>query len=208
LLISAEFHNFATKINILQTSIIIFSMKKLFFIAVAALTLGFASCSDNKSDDAAALIENLKAQLEAGDASALQATLQNAKDKVVELVAKNPEAAKTYVVKIQEFIKENKEKITAVIGDNAMAQNVVNTLVDTPAETVVSALTAGQAVFDNAQNAADGLIDQAVNEQIEAAEDLNEDVNKQVNEAIDQAGKDANEAIDKAAAEAKKALGL
>lgn len=179
-------------------------MKKLFFIAVAAISLVFAACSENKSDEASAVIENLKAQIEAGDASALQSTLQSIQAKVAEIVAKDPEAAKTYVAKIQEFVKENKEKITAVIGDNAVAQGVVSALVDAPAETVVSTLTAGQSVLNNAQEAAEGVKDslnQAVNDQIDAAKE-------KVGEEIDKAAEKANEKVNEAAAEAMKSLGL
>lgn len=180
-------------------------MKKFFFMAVAVLTLGLASCGENKGDDAAAVIESLKTQLEAGDASAVQATLQTAQAKIAELVAQNPEAAKTYVTKIQEFVKENKEKITAVVGDNLATQTLVQTLVDTPAETVISTLTAGQSVIDNAQQAAQDIqdsIQQAAQEQVEAVQDAaqqqaeaaKEAVNQKVDEAKQQAVDEANKA--------------
>jgi len=134
-------------------------MKKFFVMAVAALALTFTACTESGNDEANALVENLKSQIEAGDASGLQATLTSAQAKITELVAKDPEAAKTYVAKVQEFVKENQEKIVSLVGDNAVAQGLVNTLVNTPAETVISTLTAGQGVIDNAQQQAENLKD-------------------------------------------------
>lgn len=181
-------------------------MKKFFFMAVAVLTLGLASCGENKGDDAAAVIESLKTQLEAGDASGVQTTLQAAQAKIAELVAQNPEAAKTYVTKIQDFVKENKEKITAVVGDNLATQTLVQTLVDTPAETVISTLTAGQSVIDNANQAAQDIQDaaqQAVDEQVnaaqEAAQEQAEAAKEAVNQKVDEAKQQAVDEVNKAA---------
>ena len=142
-------------------------MKKFMLMAVAVLTLGLTSCKEEaKNDEAAAVIENLKNELESGDANAVQTTLQNAQEKIAELVAKDPEAAKTYVTKIQDFVKENKEKITAVVGENAATQTLVNALIDTPAETIINTLTVGQAVLDNAEKTAEGVKD-SVNQALE-----------------------------------------
>ena len=193
-------------------------MKKFLFVAVAALTLGLASCSESaKSDEATATIENLKAQMEAGNANAMQTALTEAKDKIAELVAKDPEAAKTYVAKVQEFIKENKEQILNVVGDNAIAQSLVSTIVDAPAETVINALTAGQSVIDNAENLTDS-IDQAINDKInetkegienaakDAANEQIEAAKKEATNKVNEATQKANEEVNKAAEKANKEL--
>lgn len=193
-------------------------MKKFLFVAVAALTLGLASCSESaKNDEATAVIENLKAQMEAGDAEGMQSALSDAQAKIAELVAKDPEAAKTYVVKVQEFINENKEQILTVVGDNAVAQSLVSTLVDAPAETVINAITAGQSVIDNAENLTDS-IDQAINDKInETKEGLENAAKDAANEQIEAAKKEAtnkvnettqkaNEEVNKAAEKANKEL--
>ena len=145
-------------------------MKKFFLMALAVLAISFVSCSEStqKNDDIAAVVENLKAQLDAGDASALQSALESAKQKISELVAKDPETAKTYVVKVQEFLKENSEKIAQVVGNNAIAQGIVNTLVNAPAETVVQTLAGGQSLMDTAKEAVDsvqGNLEEAVQEE-------------------------------------------
>lgn len=195
-------------------------MKKFFLMAVAVLTLGLTSCKEEaKNDEAAAVIENLKNQLESGDASAIQTTLQDAQAKIAELVAKDPEAAKTYVTKIQDFVKENKEKITAVVGDNQATQTLVNALIDTPAETVINTLTVGQAILDNAQKTADGVKDSVTqalenkaNEMQDAAQDaINEKVDEakqKANDEINKAAEKANEKVNDAANETLKSLGL
>jgi len=176
-------------------------------MAVAALAMTFTACSEGaKNDEATALVENLQAGIEAGDAAGVQSALESAQAKIAELVAKDPEAAKTYVAKVQEFVKENQEKIVALVGDNAVAQGLVNTLVETPAETVISTLTAGEGVLDNAQETAEGLKDSLGNAVDQKVDEVQDAVNEEVNEAIDNANEKANEAIDKAADEANKKI--
>lgn len=178
-------------------------MRKLLFVAVAALTLGLASCSENaKTENTDAVIEELKAQIEAGNSEGVQTALEGAQAKIAELAANDPEAAKTYVAQVQEFINENKEQILAVVGENAATQTLVNTLVDTPAETVINVLTAGQSVANTAENLKDS-VEQAINNKAEemkqGAEDaVKEAVDAQVDAAKKQAADKVNEATQKA----------
>ena len=178
-------------------------MRKLLFVAVAALTLGLASCSENaKTENTDAVIEELKAQIEAGNSEGVQTALEGAQAKIAELAANDPEAAKTYVAQVQEFINENKEQILAVVGENVATQTLVNTLVDTPAETVINVLTAGQSVANTAENLKDS-VEQAINNKAEemkqGAEDaVKEAVDAQVDAAKKQAADKVNEATQKA----------
>lgn len=178
-------------------------MRKLLFVAVAALTLGLASCSENaKTENTDAVIEELKAQIEAGNSEGVQTALEGAQAKIAELAANDPEAAKTYVAQVQEFINENKEQILAVVGENVATQTLVNTLVDTPAETVINVLTAGQSVANTAENLKDS-VEQAINNKAEemkqGAEDaVKETVDAQVDAAKKQAADKVNEATQKA----------
>lgn len=178
-------------------------MRKLLFVAVAALTLGLASCSENaKTENTDAVIEELKAQIEAGNSEGVQTALEGAQAKIAELAANDPEAAKTYVAQVQEFINENKEQILTVVGENVATQTLVNTLVDTPAETVINVLTAGQSVANTAENLKDS-VEQAINNKTEemkqGAEDaVKEAVDAQVDAAKKQAADKVNEATQKA----------
>jgi len=178
-------------------------MRKLLFVAVAALTLGLASCSENaKTENTDAVIEELKAQIEAGNSEGVQTALEGAQAKIAELAANDPEAAKTYVAQVQEFINENKEQILAVVGENVATQTLVNTLVDTPAETVINVLTAGQSVANTAENLKDS-VEQTINNKAEemkqGAEDaVKEAVDAQVDAAKKQAADKVNEATQKA----------
>jgi hypothetical protein len=178
-------------------------MKKLLFVAAAALTLGLASCSKNaKTENTDAIIDDLKAQIEAGDSAGVQSALEGAQEKIAELAANDPEAAKTYVAKVQEFVNENKEQILAIVGEDAAAQALVNTLVDAPAETVINVLTAGQSVVETAENLKDS-VEQAINnkadEMKQGAEDaVKEAVDAQVDAAKQQAANKVNEATQKA----------
>ena len=115
-------------------------MKKiLFVVAAAALTL--ASCG-NKANapveaavdsteivaeeaNAAAdeMVSNLTQLLDGKDVNALQAALEAAKAKVQELVAKNPEIAKEYLTKIQNFLTENAEKVKNLVGNKCCCEH-------------------------------------------------------------------------------------
>ena len=206
-------------------------MRKLLFVAVAALTLGLASCSENaKTENTDAVIEELKAQIEAGDSAGVQTALEGAQAKIAELAANDPEAAKTYVAQVQEFINENKEQILTIVGEDVVAQTLVNTLVDAPAETVINVLTAGQSVANTAENLKDS-VEQAINNKAEemkqgaedavkeavdaqvdaakkqAADKVNEGTQK-VNEKVNEAAEKTNKEMKDAANKALKSIGL
>ena len=206
-------------------------MRKLLFVAVAALTLGLASCSENaKTENTDAVIEELKAQIEAGDSEGVQTALEGAQAKIAELAANDPEAAKTYVAQVQEFINENKEQILTIVGEDVVAQTLVNTLVDAPAETVINVLTAGQSVANTAENLKDS-VEQAINNKAEemkqgaedavkeavdaqvdaakkqAADKVNEGTQK-VNEKVNEAAEKTNKEMKDAANKALKSIGL
>lgn len=198
-------------------------MKKIVFMMMAACAIGFTSCgnktqqapADEVAADSVAAFDletaigeataQLTEQIEAKDANKLQQTIEAIQAKVAEILKQNPDAAKEYVTKVQEFLKENAEQIKAFVGDNAAAQAAVNALTATPAETIVSGLmqavdgvqAAGEAAADAAQDAAQDAVDAAK----QAGQDAVDAAKQKANDEIDKA---ANDAADKA----KKALGL
>lgn len=194
-------------------------MKKILFAVMAVVAIGFTSCG-NKTQapgdevDSAAIVDSLaeeaaqisisalSEQIEAGDASKLQAVLETIKVKVTELIKTNPEVAKEYVEKVQDFLKENADKVKALVGDNAAVAAAVSAITDIEPESVVSGFL--QSVGDAATEAKDAAVD-AVNEQVDAAKDAAE---QKAEEVKDAAKKQASDAIDGAADNTKKALGL
>ena len=112
-------------------------MKKILFAVMAVVAIGFASCGNKTQQgeaiDSVALIDSLATEFaqedidgisglfESGDATKLQEALEAIKEKVVSLIKENPEIAKEYVAKVQNFLKENADKVKAIIGDNAAA---------------------------------------------------------------------------------------
>ena len=194
-------------------------MKKILFAVMAVVAIGFTSCG-NKTQasadevDSAAIVDSLAAeaanisisalseQIEAGDASKLQAVLETIKTKVAELIKTNPEVAKEYVEKVQNFLKENADKVKALVGDNAAVAAAVSAITDIEPENVVNGFL--QSVGDAATEAKDAAVD-AVNEQVDAAKDAAEQMAEEVKDA---AKKQASDAIDGAADKTKKALGL
>ena len=193
-------------------------MKKILFVVMAVIAIGFTSCGNKTQQgeavDSAAIIDSLatleaqnaidalSAQLEAGDASKLQEALEAVKAKIAELIKSNPEVAKEYVAKVQDFLKENADKVKAIVGDNAAVAAAVSAITEVEPANVVDGLL--QSVSDAATNAKDAAVD-AANDAKDAAVDA---AKQQVQDAKDAAKKQANDAIDDAADKTKKALGL
>ena len=112
-------------------------MKKVLFIAFIATAVCFASCG-NKTQKAAeadtvAVAEEdnfttaLKAALDNKDAASLQAAIEAAQVKIAELTKEGKlEEAKTALVSVQTWLKDNAETVKSVTGDN----EAINTLIE------------------------------------------------------------------------------
>ena len=195
-------------------------MKKFFIMAVAALAMVFASCT-NKTEKAAeetgvtveSAIEDLQALINGEDANALTTALEAIQEKAAEIAGTlNLESAKEYLEKVKTLVAENADKIKGLVNNEA-----VNTLVDGIAncdvENAVSTLAAAAKVA-GVEAAADAAATvEEAKEAIEAApEAVKEAAKEAAQEAADaavEAAKDkANEAIDKGVSDSKKKLGL
>ncbi len=197
-------------------------MKKILLAVMAVAAIGFTSCGNKTQQadaetaavDSVAIVDSiaqgaaqetidaLTADLEANDASKLQATLEGIKAKIAEIVKNNPEVAKEYVVKVQTFLKENADKVKALVGDNAAVAAALSAVTDIEPANVVNGLL--EQVGDAATEAKDAAVD-AANQKVEEAKQAAEE---KANEAKEAAKQKANEAIDNAAASAKSKLGL
>ena len=204
-------------------------MKKILLAVMAVAAIGFTSCG-NKTQQAEAVdsvaivdslasaaaqadIDAISALLNGGDATKLQEALAAVKEKIATLIKENPEVAKEYVAKVQTFLKDNADKVKAVVGDNAAVQTAVSAITETePADIVNGFLTS---VGDAATEVKDAAVD-AANQQVDAAKQAVQDkaneakdaADKKVQETKDAAKQKANEAIDNAAKDVKKGLGL
>ena len=217
-------------------------MKKFFgfFAVVAAMVLAI-SCKDvpktgvENVDD---VVANLTELVQKGDASAIQAKLTEVKDYIVKMANENSEVIAPYVAKIKEFIATNKEKLTSVLGDNAIANGLVSAVEALPDDAAAikeaaakladfsgvaeGAQDAVEGAVEGAQDAVEGAVEgakDAVEGAVEGAKDAAADAvqagKDAVNDAKDAAAEKVNEAkeaaagkIDDAAAAAKKKLGL
>ena len=197
-------------------------MKKILLAVMAVAAIGFTSCGNKTQQadaetaavDSVAIVDSiaqgaaqetidaLSADLEANDVSKLQATLEGIKAKIAEIVKNNPEVAKEYVVKVQTFLKENADKVKALVGDNAAVAAALSAVTDIEPANVVNGLL--EQVGDAATEAKDAAVD-AANQKVEEAKQAAAD---KANEAKEAAKEKANEAIDNAAASAKSKLGL
>lgn len=195
-------------------------MKKVFLAAMAVAAISFSSCG-NKAQQAEAeavdsvaiaqqaanevadaTVSELASQLDAGDVSKFQQAIETVKVKVAELIKQNPELAKEYVAKVQEFLKANADKVKALVGDNAAVAAAVSAITEAEPQSVVNGLlqSAGDAA-SAAKDAAASAAQQKVDEVKEAAQ-------QKAEEAKDAAKQKAGEAVDAAADKAKKALGI
>ena len=203
-------------------------MKKVFMMALAAAAITLSSCGNktnvpneseivdstevalNEANTAAdEVIAQLTQNIEAKDASALQNALEAVKAKVSEFLTKNPEIAKEYLAKVQNFLKENTDKIK--VGDNAAVASLVDGIANIPSESVDALTGAGDALkalgIDLTQQAGDAV--EGAKDAVEgAAADAKESAEKKADELTDEVKKNIGDAVDKASADAKKKLGL
>ena len=142
-------------------------MKKILVMALAVVAISFASCGNKAqqkveevaevADSTEAVVEDVNAaaeeaisalseQIEKKDAGALQTALEAIKAKVASFIAANPELAKEYLGKVQGFLKENADKIKAVVGDNAAINSLVAGITALPTESVDALMGAGDAL--------------------------------------------------------------
>ena len=198
-------------------------MKKILLAVMAVAAIGFTASCGNKTQQAEAVdsvaiidslagaeaqntIDGLSALLEAGDATKVQECLVAIKEKIAALVKENPEVAKEYVAKVQTFLKDNADKVKAVVGENAAAAAALTAVTEVEPATVVSNLIgdAKDAAVEKANEVKDAAVEKA-----EAAKDAAvQAAQDKANEAKEAAKDKANEAVDAAADKAKKALGL
>ena len=205
-------------------------MKKIVFAVMAIVAIGFTACGNKTQSaevpvDSAAIVDSLASAaaqtdidalnelLAAGDATNLQEALAAVKEKMATLIKENPEVAKEYVAKVQDFLKENSDKVKAIVGDNAAAATALSAVTETAPADIVNgflntvgeaATDAKDAAVDAANNVKDAAVD-AANQKVDEAKKAVED---KANEAKDAAKQKANEAIDNAAKDVKKGLGL
>jgi creatinine amidohydrolase/Fe(II)-dependent formamide hydrolase-like protein len=94
---------------------------------------------------------------------------------------------------VQNFLKENADKVKALVGDNAAVAAAVSAITDIEPENVVNGFL--QSVGDAAEAAKDSVVG--------AVEDAKDAAKDKANEVKDAAKDKANDAIDAAADKAK-----
>jgi hypothetical protein len=206
-------------------------MKKFVLAVMAVAAIGFTASCGNKTQqaevevDSVAIVDSLasaaaqtdidaiSALLNGGDATKLGEALAAVKEKIAKLIKENPEVAKEYVTKVQDFLSENSEKIQAVVGQNETVQVAVNALTEAEPDDIIKGFLSS--VGEAATEVKDATVD-AANQQVDAAKQAVQDkaneakdaADKKVQETKDAAKQKANEAIDNAAKDVKKGLGL
>ena len=199
-------------------------MKKFFLLAMAAVAMTFTACKNEPAAPAApeapaeevVLIEtdSIAKVVEAADSTQLSSLLTTVQEQIETLKNTDPAKAKEYLVTIQNFLKENADKIKAFVGTGTVASlvdqvtkfelpDVVDAAKDIAEGAAEGAVDAAEGAVDAAKDAAAEVKDAAVdkaNEAVDAAKGAVEDAK---NAAADKAA----EAVDAAADKVKGALG-
>ena len=186
-------------------------MKKLFFVAMAAVAMTFTACKKEAAPAPApepetpevelVSTDSIAAVIEAADSTQLSTLLTEAQAKIQELTNIDPAKAKDYLAAIQALLKENADKIKAFAGTGAVA-SVIDAVNNLPAIEVPDVASAAE---EAAENAAEGVKDAAEAVQDAAAEKV-EDAKAAVNDAANAAVDKANEMKDAAAEKAAGAI--
>ena len=203
-------------------------MKKVFLMLVAVGAMTFVSCENKPKANAEEVVEEVTLTQEEADAEAdsmiasltdvientkdvnkLQEILEAVKAKAAEYVGLNPEIAKTFVTKVQNFLKEKGDVVKALVGDNAAVGAALASLTDVSADDIVSNFMS--AVGDKAVEAVEGAkdaVEGAADAAADAVEGAKDAAAEKVNETVDAAKEKAAETVDAAADAAKKKLGI
>ncbi len=191
-------------------------MKKLFFVAMAAVAMTFTACNDKPApapapEEEAPEVEvvstdSIAAVIEAADSTQLSALLTEAQSKIDELKNIDPAKAKEYLAAIQNLLKENAEKIKAFAGTGAVA-TLVDAVTNLPEIEVPDVAAAAEEAVENAGDAVKDAADGAVENAKDAAADAAQAATDKVEEVKDAAADKAAEAVDNAADKLKGALG-
>ena len=196
-------------------------MKKIIFAVLAMVAIGFSACGNKTQQaeaiDSAAVLDSIASEVaqedinaisalfENGDVAKLQEALATVKEKIASLIKENPELAKEYVIKVQDFLKEN--------ADNEAAVAAVAAVTEVDPEAVVKGLLeqvgdAATEVKDAAVDAANQQVEDAKNAANQKVEETKAAAEKQIEDQKNAAKQKTGEAIDNAANKTKKALGL
>ena len=168
-------------------------MKKIVLAVMAVAAIGFSASCGNKTQpaevevDSTAIVDSLASAaaqgdidaisglLDGGDATKLQEALAAVKEKIATLIKENPEVAKEYVAKVQDFLKENADKVVS---------GFLNT--------VDSAATSAK---DAAVDAANQKVDEAKQAVEDKANEVKDAAKQKANDAIDNAAKDVKKGL-------------
>jgi len=218
-------------------------MKKLFFVAIAAVALVFTACNEKKEapvvqeepvaeEETVYTVDSLSALINAEnpDTAAISSFMTGVQSQIESLKSIDPTKAQEYLTQVQQFLKDNADKIKAVVGTGAIA-TAIDKVSNFKAEDLLNAATdaatdKAEGVVGDAKDKAEDLAGDAKAKVEDAAadakakvedaaadakakvEDAAADAKAKANDAVKDAKAEAGKAVDKAAGDAKKALGL
>lgn len=150
-------------------------MKKFFLLAMAAVAMTFTACKNEPAAPAPTdepetpevveiTTDSIAKVIEAGDSTQLGTLLTTIQEQIETLKGTDVAKAKTYLETVQTFLKENADKIKAVVGTGTIASLVdaVNNLpaIEVP-DVAGAAADAVEGAADAAADAAQGAVDAA-----------------------------------------------
>ena len=178
-------------------------MKKLFFVALAAVAMTFTACKNETKPAAEPVEENTEA-VEVNYADSLNAALE-AKD--ASLIVNGVDAAKfaPQLEAVQNWLKENTDKVKEVLGDKFSA--IVDPVANFDLKSIVGEAAEGaEKAVEGVENAAEGAVEgakSAVEDAKAAGEQVVEDAKAAADKAVEEV-KNAPENLKEAGKEAVK----
>lgn len=177
-------------------------MKKFFLLAMAAVAMTFTACKTEPAAPAepeapaeeVVLIEtdSIAKVIEAADSTQLSSLLTTVQEQIENLKNTDPAKAKEYLATIQNFLKENADKIKAFAGDNESVNAAISALTAAPADAIVSGLSSA---IGAAGDAVEGAVEDAKDAAADKAEEVKEAAKEQAGEAVDAAANKAKDAL-------------
>ena len=157
-------------------------MKKFFLLAMAAVAMTFTACKNEpaapaqpEEPQAEEIVEistdSIAKVIEAADSTQLSSLLTTVQEQIESLKNTDPAKAKEYLATIQNFLKENADKIKAFVGTGTVASLVDQVTKFELPDVVDAAKDIAEGAAEGAVDAAKGAVEDAKNAAADKAAD-------------------------------------
>lgn len=185
-------------------------MKKILFFAVAAFAFTLTSCNQKTEtpngevtedttqlvlDEVQAATDSLTAALEGNDVAGFQKVYETVMEKIKTM---DPAIVKEYLPQVQQFIKDNMDKVKALVGTNQALASSIDAFAAMPADQLDNVTETITNVQNQLKGTGDATVKDIQDKLKETGDDAKAKAAEAVNNATEKATEKANKAIDDA----------